>query len=247
VFPAPVISTTEIEFAIAALLLAVIGFVPRVRRIVSTVLGFAIAALAIAISVGGTAVLMNNVSISESPGMSARVVRFLTVDQAATSEKGLGSAECPHGWPGAQLATPAATPAAAPPGPAAIADEEEDSYPELVRHGYPGIPRARLFQLAQQTVGELGGWKLEASSPGDLTLDCVYTTRILRLEDDVRIMVTPKSEIDICSRSQKNSWLAIFLPGDFGGNIGHIKEFYQALEPNVDAVYKEQESRMKGR
>jgi hypothetical protein len=29
--------------------------------------------------------------------------------------------------------------------------------------------------------------------------------------------------------------------GDFGANIGHIKEFYAAIEPKVDQAYTEQE------
>jgi len=255
-----------IEIAIAAVALAVIVFVPRVRRAVSRVIAVCIAVLAIAVAVGGTAVLVNNISLYDSPGSSARIRRFLTVDWAATSEKGSGSAECGHGSSGGEAAgaapeaegrsrskerkrakperreakvAPAATPSPSAPG------EQEDYYPELVRRGYPGISRGKLFELAQQTVNGLGGWKIVGSDARALTLDCVYTTRVLRMEDDVRITVMPNSEIDLCSRSRigepgSNSILGLF-PGDFGANIGHIKEFYEALEPRVDAVYKEQE------
>ena len=112
-----------------------------------------------------------------------------------------------------------------------------------MRHGYPGIARNKLFELARQTVNELGGWKIVNAAP--YTLDCVYSTRVFRFQDEVAITVMPNSEIDLCSRSkaaESGSWLAVF-PGDFGANIGHIKEFYAALEPKVEAVYKEQEQK----
>ena len=32
-----------------------------------------------------------------------------------------------------------------------------------------------------------------------------------------------------------------YFPGDLGANIGHIKEFYEALEPKMDEVYKEEQ------
>ena len=267
-----------LEIAIAAAALSLFIFVPTLRRIVSTVVGFCVATLAIAVAIGGTALLMNNVSIYESPGPRARIKRFLTLDWAATSDKGLGSAECAFGWPsgskepagGAVANVAKAEPGArlreegkgkserrasgktaakttATPTPTAAA-EEEDSYPELVRRSYPGISRAKLYGLAQDVLGELGGWKIVKSNPRSHTIDCVYATRIFRWQDHVRIVITPKGEIDLCSRSrvgepESGSWLRIF-PGDFGANIGHIKEFYQALEPKVDAVYKEDERRM---
>ncbi len=261
--------------AIAAIALAAIIFVPVVRRVVGAMVGFGGAFVAIAIAIGGTAILINDVSISDSPGPSARVWRFLTMDSAATSTDGQSSAECARGWEGAGSGAPAnaassgaskeaeprrgksrraraesgkmapATPVAIPAG--ASQEADADDYPELVRRGYPGIPPSRLFQLAQQTVNELGGWKISSADAARATLDCVYTTRIFRFEDEVRIVVTPKSEIDLCSRSRIGapgsvSWLR-FFPGDFGANIGHVKQFYQALEPRVDAVYKEQEDK----
>jgi hypothetical protein len=258
--------TFQTQLIIAAVVLAVIFFVPVVRRIVSTVIGISIAVASIAVAIAGGAMLLNDVSIYGPPGTSARIWRFLTMNSAATSEKGSSSAQCPQAWEGAQAPPPASAPPEAtgkqskarkpPPETQAAGgagtpggEAEEEDFPELVRHGYPGIARARLFQLAQQTVAELGGWKTVGSDPRRFTLDCLYITRVFRMEDDVRIIVTPNSEIDLCSRSRtgapdSTSWLS-FFPGDFGANIGHIKEFYQALEPKVDAVYKEQESKQK--
>jgi uncharacterized protein DUF1499 len=247
---------TSVEILLVAALLAVVLFVPALRRFVSRMAATILVFSGIAAAIFGVAVLMNNVSLYESPGPSARVRRFLSVNWAATSEKGLGSAECSQHVPGTHAAADKPRPAAAQ-RPAAIAmptptpepgaPEQEDYYPELVRHGYPGIARAKLFELAKATVDGLGGWKVVNADARAGVLECVYTTRIFRFEDEVRIAILPNSEIDLCSRSRSgipdaSSWMHYF-PGDFGANIGHIKEFYEALEPKVDAVYKEQEER----
>ncbi|MFZ0890170.1 MAG: DUF1499 domain-containing protein [Candidatus Binataceae bacterium] len=257
---------TWVEIAIAVAALAAIIFVPPIRRVVGTLIGVAIAIGAVFVAVVGTAILMNNVTIYDSPGPYPRVVRFLTVNRAATSEKGSGSAECSQNkYPTESAANPPPPPvrerkpaalkntagvrvaaAASPiatPHPSGGAQPEADEYPELVRRGYPGISRNKLFELARQTVNELGGWQVV--NAGADTLDCIYTTRVFRFEDEVRITVLPASEIDLCSHSrvaESGSWLR-FFPGDFGANIGHIKEFYGALEPKVEAVYKEQEQK----
>ena len=47
-----------------------------------------------AVIVGGTAILMNNVSLAGPPNPAVRLQRFLTMDWAATSEKGDGNAAC---------------------------------------------------------------------------------------------------------------------------------------------------------
>ena len=31
--------------------------------------------------------------------------------------------------------------------------------------------------------------------------------------------------------------------GDLGSNVGHIKEFYETLEPKMDEVYKEEQDK----
>ena len=123
-------------------------------------------------------------------------------------------------------------------GPAA---QDEDYYPELVVHGYPGISRAELFADAQQAVSSLGGWKIANVDRDNDTLDCVYTSRIFRSEDDIRIVVTTKNRIFVCSRSRSR-----LFPGDFGANIGHIKEFQQAVEPSIEKFYKELKNKMRG-
>src|SRR5262245_31604975 len=79
----------------------IILFIPFIR------LGIAIGAAVIAIL--GVSLLMNNETIYEKPGVQARIIRFLTENQAATSEKGLSSATC--SWPDQPAAAPSPQPA----------------------------------------------------------------------------------------------------------------------------------------
>jgi len=135
---------------------------------------------------------------------------------------------------------PTATPAAS----AVNADAEED-YPELVRNAYPGIPPARLMQVVATTLSGLPGWQIVNSDPATLTINAVYHTRLLDFTDDVRIIVTPRSEVDVCSRSRfgqtKTQSPLDFWHGDFGANIGHIKELYLALGPATNEAYRQVE------
>ncbi len=237
-----------------AFILALI-FIPILRRIIGVLLTIGISLLAIGSAVFGFAVLMNNVSINERPGMHARIRRFLTVNWAATSDKGLGSVTCEQTEKSAgevveaaaekttepkgrrKEAKLAATPTPTPSATATPeAGAEEEIYPELVQRGYPGIPRPTLFKLAEATVNEQAGWKIVKSDPKDFTLDCIYTTRLFHWNDDVKIVVTPRGEIHLCSHSNAGK-------GDFGANIAHVKEFYTAVEPKIDQAYKEEEKK----
>jgi hypothetical protein len=123
----------------------------------------------------------------------------------------------------------------------------DDSFPELMRRSFPGIPRAQLFQLSKDVVNSLGGWKIVGENPGAGTLDCIYTSRILGMEDDVKITIMQNGEIDLCSRSgtarPDSTSLWRYFPGDFGANVGHIKQFYETLEPKMDAVYEQQQEK----
>jgi uncharacterized protein DUF1499 len=258
-----------IPIIVAAGAVAILVFVPFLARVVSILLRLAILLAAAFSGVAGTALLMNNETVNLPPGVAVRSVRFLTVNHAATSLKGLGNARC------AAVAHPAEgskAPGEIHPGrrrrgrrqrgrvaaaPARTADTppsgspEEDVYPELVTRGYPGIPRDRLFRLAEDAVNSLGGWKIIGSDPGAGTLDCVYTTRAFGFPDDVKIMITGGSEIELCSQSRtgepgSTSWLR-FFHGDFGANMGHIQEFYSALEPRVEAFYRGHDEREKAR
>lgn len=211
--------------------------------------------------IGGTVVLlMNDVSLSEPPGPVARLRRFLTVDWAATSATGNGAAACAdprelvaaamrHGAGRLKHAaerTPAQPMAngASAAGSAADTGAGKD-YPELVRRSYPGIPSRRLFQIAANTASGLPGWKIVTADPNTMTIDAFYTTRVLGLRDDVRIVVTPDNQVDVCSRSRLGEPEAYslmgFFHGDFGANISHIREFYAALTPSTDAAYRHEE------
>ena len=230
--------------AVAVVLLLI--FVPFLRRLVFALLRIAIAVAAAFVAVAGISMLMNNETIYEKPGAKARIIRFMTVDHAATSEKGLGTATCK--WPDEPAATSAPGAASTPAAAAQLeSTETEDVYPELMTRSFPGISRQKLFDLSQQVVNSLGGWKIVKSDPHAGVLECIYTSRILGAEDDVRITVTPKGDIELCSRSGterkgSTSLLGVF-PGDFGANLGHVKQFYETLEPKMDEVYKEEQEK----
>jgi uncharacterized protein (DUF1499 family) len=246
------------ELVLGALVLIVLSI--YVRGPIGTFFRFVVFVGAMAVIIGGTAILMNSVSLAGPPNPVRRLQRFLTMNWAGTSEKGDGAAACADP---AQLAgreptdaehherrrvrrAAAHTEAAPAPAatPAASASAGED-YPELVRNAYPGIPPARLMQVVAATVSGLPGWQIVKSDPATLTIYAVYHTRLLGFADDVRIIVTPRSEVDVCSRSgfgEANSQSPLnFWHGDFGANIGHIKELYLALGPAANEAYRQVE------
>ncbi len=250
----------EIFALIVVLLFVIARFAPRAWKVIAIFLQLGIFLGATCVALAGAALFMNNETIFEAPGVAARAERFLTVNWAATSKKGLGSATCSMDQPEKQTNVPAhraaaasaaessktAAPAAQTSGQQPPA-EEEDYYPELQTRGYPGIPRAKLFQMAVDAVKSLAGWTILKSEPRTGSIECVYTSRIFGLQDDVRIRVTPRNDIELCSRSTLGQGVSssIFrlFPGDFGANIGHIKQFYAAIQPLADAFYAKEESR----
>jgi hypothetical protein len=251
---------TKPELIVAVVVLALMIFVPFLRRILGLLIRLAIFAVAVAVVAAGVTMIMNNETIFERPGFSQRVIRFVTMNSAAASTTGSSSVTCGMENP----PPPPPTTAAAPPhkrpvkkeGPAEpqmtrndVTKAEpaplDDVFPELIRREYPGIPRQTLFKLSQDTVNSLGGWKIVKADPGNFTINCIYTSRIFKLEDDVRIAIDPGGEVEVCSRSglarpDVTSVLRYF-PGDLGANVGHIKEFYETLEPKMDEVYKQQQ------
>jgi Protein of unknown function (DUF1499) len=250
---------TKPELVIAVVVLAVFIFVPFLRRILGLLIRLAIFGVAVAIVAAGISMLLSNETIFERPGFGARVVRFVTMNSAASSSTGSGAVTCDMNAPQAAPSPAAKETHKRPPrkesgqvkttrndlgtGPAPI----EDVYPELIQRSFPGIPRETLFKLSEDTVNSLGGWKIVKADPAAGTIDCIYTSRIFNFEDDVRIKIDPSGNIDVCSRSgmarpDQTSMLRYF-PGDFGANVGHIKEFYEALEPKMDEVYKEQQEK----
>jgi hypothetical protein len=256
--------------------LALLIFVPFVRSIISALIRTGFLLLVVFLAVFGSSMLLNNETVFDRPGWKLRAARFLTVDWAATSVNGKGDAPCTadkhavESKPetpaethqtkgkkkkeaGAQVA--AASEPTATPTPAGQA-EDENLYDELMTRNYicegdtpVAIPRAKLLEMVQQTITELKGWKLASTDPRTGMLNCVYSTRVLGFEDDVKIVVTPHSDVELCSQSKKgepgsHSVLG-FFHGDFGANIGHIKEFYAALKPKTDLYCKELEQKQK--
>ena len=249
------ISKPEIVVIVVAL-----AAVLLLRRFLGLFIRLAFFLVFVAIAAAGVTMILNKDTLWEKPGFGQRVQRFVTMNSAASSTTGSSSVTCdPNSAP------PVETTAAAAPrkhvakkeaepepkdtriepgaGPAPI----DDVFPELILRGYPGISRDKLFQLSQDTVSSLGGWKIVKSDPASFTLNCMYTSRILKLDDDVRITVQPTGDIDVCSRSglarpDATSMLRYF-PGDLGANVAHIKEFYETLEPKMDEMYKEEQDK----
>ena len=248
------ITKPEIVIIVIALLAVVF-----LRRFVGLLVRLIFFLIFVAIAAAGVSMLLNDETIWEKPGFPQRVARFVTMNSAISSTTGSGSLTCdPSGPPPTEAAATAprkrAAKREAEPEPKGTRNEPgagpaptEDVFPELIVRGYPGISREKLFQLSQDTVGSLGGWKIVKADPGSFTLNCIYTSRILKFEDDVRITVQPSGDIDVCSRSglarpDATSMLR-YLPGDLGANIGHIKQFYETLEPKMDEVYKEEQDK----
>jgi hypothetical protein len=180
-------------------------------------------ALGLLLSAAG-AIALNNVPLLAPPGLRARLSRYLWYNWAATSAHGASLAACDQLVPRAngrvaRTASPAHSPADA--GPA---------FPELIQRGFPGLPPDQLFALSHETIQNLGGWRVANVDPASRILQCTYTSRLLRLVDDIKIVVLPDSEIALCSRSRH------FLP-DFGSNLGHIQEFYAALGQPIEHAY----------
>jgi hypothetical protein len=255
-----------LEIALGALVLIVLSI--YLHGPLGTLCRVAVFIGAMTVIIVGSAILMNNVSLAGPPNPAVRLHRYLTMNWAATSDKGDGDAACATlaeltarqpagvehrerrhlrrtaGNSDVQPATaPTATPAAGAGG--AGGGEAQPGFPELVRSSYPGIPPARLMEVAASTVSGLPGWQIVNSDPKTLTINATYRTRLLGFIDDVRIVVTPRSEVDLCSRSRigepgSQSPLSA-LHGDFGANIGHIKEFYLAMAPAADEAYRQVE------
>jgi hypothetical protein len=256
---------------IAVVFLALIIFVRFFRSLISGLFRFAFLLVVIFLAAAGTAMLVNNETIFDRPGAKQRTVRFLTQDSAATSEKGYGDAPCILDQPAAEQRAKedearaklkkkqdeAAQAAAAPGAPVPTATptpspEEIDAnlYDELMTRNYicegdtpVAIGRAKLLELVQQTIAELKGWKLVGIDNRTGVLNCVYTAPVLGVEYDVRLAVTPRSEVAICSQSKsgepQSGSLLGFFPGDFGANMGHIKQFYAALKAKTDPYCNE--------
>ncbi|MGB8412854.1 MAG: DUF1499 domain-containing protein [Candidatus Binatus sp.] len=240
---------------VGLVVIAVLFFVPFALRLL---VRLALFLIPVAIAAAGIAMIMNDETIFERPGADQRVIRFVTMNSAAASASGDGSVTCRMGIQPNAVATSAApatkrhaakqAPAKPPDStrrlePASTPAPPDDVFPELIRRSFPGIPRQKLFQLSQDTINSLGGWKIVKADSRDSTIDCIYTSRIFKFEDDVRITVQPSGEIDVCARSglarPDATSILRYFPGDIGASVGHIKQFYEALEPKMDEVYKQ--------
>jgi hypothetical protein len=269
--------TLAVLIIIVVVVVALMIFVPFVRSAASGLLRFGFFLVVLFLAVAGAAMLMNNETIFDRPGWKQRATKFLGSNFANTSEKGVGDAPCtaerhavetkaepapaeprhakgkrkkeaaPSEVASQPTSTPTPTPAEA---------EETNLYDELMTRNYicqddepVAIPREKLVHMVEDTINELKGWKLGSSDPRTGMLNVVHTSRVFGFEDDIKIVVTPHADVEICSQSKAgepgSSSLLRFFPGDFGANMGHIKEFYATLKPKTDQYCKELEEKQK--
>lgn len=260
---------TRPEIIIAFVVVAAMIVVPFLRRILVLLIRLAIFFAAVGVIVAGVVMILNDETIFERPGFAQRVVRFVTMNSAAASSTGSSAVTCkmenqPQPSPTSAANSHQRT-AKREAGAEAEAEPQmsrnnvagaepaalDDVFPELIRRGFPGIPRPKLFQLSQETVNSLGGWKIVRADSGTYTIDCIYTSRYFDLEDDVKITVDPSGDIEVCSRSglarPDATSILRYFPGDLGANVGHIKQFYEALEPKMDEAYQEEQQKQNAR
>ena len=165
---------TPPEIVIAAVVLAVLIFVPILRRLLGLIVRLAIFFVAVGIAAAGVTMILNNETIFERPGLGQRVVRFLTMNSAACQHHRFRLGDLRPGEPAAcaracrdraaqarrrkkapaEIQTTRNVVTSAAPAPL------DDVFPELIRRSFPGIPRQKLFKLSQDTVNSLGGWRI---------------------------------------------------------------------------------------
>ena len=85
---------TPAEIVIAVVVLALLIFVPILRRLLGLIIRLAVFFIAVGIVAAGVTMIMNNETIFERPGLGQRVVRFLTMNSAAASQTGSGAVTC---------------------------------------------------------------------------------------------------------------------------------------------------------
>src|SRR5580704_1880817 len=151
--------TTPVLVA-AVVVLGLFIFVPILRRLLGLIIRLVIFLIAVGIAAAGVTMILNNETIFERPGFGQRVERFLTMNSAASSTTGSSSVVCVMENPPPPPPTAAETkqhkraPKKEPEtqdtrndlskaSPAPI----DDVFPELIRRGFPGISRDKLFQL----------------------------------------------------------------------------------------------------
>src|SRR5271154_3709049 len=101
-------NTQSEGLVIAIVVLAVLLFVPPLRRIFTLLIRLAVFAVAVAIIAAGVTMILNYETIFEKPGIGQRVARFVTMNSAAASSTGSSAVTCDLEAP-APASTPAET------------------------------------------------------------------------------------------------------------------------------------------
>src|SRR6266481_6636053 len=82
---------------VGVIVLAILIFVRSIRVIFSLLVRLAIFFIGLAVAGAGVAMIMNNETIFEKPGINTRVKRFISMNSAAASASGAGAATCDMG------------------------------------------------------------------------------------------------------------------------------------------------------
>src|SRR5579863_6907258 len=85
---------SQLILVAAFVVIVVMLVIPRLRGVLVRLVMFAVG---VAVAAAGVAMLMNNETIFEKPGIGSRVIRFVTMNSAAASASGSGTETCDMG------------------------------------------------------------------------------------------------------------------------------------------------------
>src|ERR1700704_4291546 len=117
---------------VGVIVLAILIFVRSLRVVFSLLVRIAIFLIGLAVAAAGVAMIMNNETIFEKPGVTTRVTRFISMNSAAASASGSGTVTCDMGASAQTQPNGTSPPAAAAPkkhGPKKAAASESEAAP----------------------------------------------------------------------------------------------------------------------
>jgi hypothetical protein len=90
---------TTPEIIVAAVILGIFIVVPILRGLLGLIFRLAIFFIGVAVAAAGIAMILNNETIFERPGVMLRVKRFVTMNSAAASTTGSSAVTCDPSQP----------------------------------------------------------------------------------------------------------------------------------------------------
>jgi uncharacterized protein (DUF1499 family) len=108
-------------------------------------------------------------------------------------------------------------------------------YPDLLPRSFRAEPE-RVFDAALHAVHRLSRWTLIASRPEAGEIQAEVRTWVLRFVDDVRIQVEP-TKAGLNTHASTMVWVRSASRvgrADFGQNARNVREFYEALDRQLN-------------